>query len=446
MSSLQGFQGRILTPGHGDYDTARSLWKGMDRRPTLILQCKDSADVQRVVEHARSDSRPFAVMNTGHDVAGRTAPDGGIVLSTGLLRGVTIDAERRIATVEAGVRWRELAAVAGAHGLATTGASSGTVGVAGFVLHGGYGLLMRRCGVGCDSIVSLEMVTADGRRLTVDEQSHPDLFWAMRGAGPNFGVVTSISLRLHAIARVIAGVLTYAGSRARDVLRAYREVTALAPDELVTDFYYLDDRSTGAHTASIGVCHTGAPVDLRRALAPLAALGPAEHDSLREMSLVELHALHDHSTPPGFRYHLRGYRLAELDDRIVERFLDGCRRSSAPLTRIFIEHLGGAIARVPPGATSFHGRDAAYSFLAVAGWTDPRDDARHVTWIRDLGDAVRPLAMTAGYVNYLDADEQDRIPDAYGSGYARLLELKRRHDPDNFFRACANLRTAPPPA
>ena len=435
--SLKGFSGRVVAPGDGEYDSARAMWRGLDRRPATIFQCQDVADIQWVVQYARGSGAPFAVMNTGHDVAGRTVPEGGVVLSTALLRDIAIDPERRTARVDPGVQWGELVAAAQPYGLATTGAAVASVGVLGFVLHGGLGLLMRRCGAGCDNVLELEMVTADGNLHTVNSERNPDLFWAMRGAGSNFGVVTSLTLRLHEVPRVVAGHIGYPAAQGRDVLEVYRQITSHAPEELVTDFFFRANPD-GSHSAGIGVCFSGKLADAEAALAPLSALGPWR-ESIREMSTLELQALHEDSTPRGSRYHLRGHYLRELSDSAIEAILQHGARIRSPLTRIFLEHMGGAIARVSPGETSFSGRDASYTFLAIGGWIDPTQDAEHVAWTRALGDAIRPLSLPGGYVNYLDQDENHRIPSAYGEGYERLAELKRRYDPTNLFRANPNI-------
>ncbi|WP_431939868.1 FAD-binding oxidoreductase [Nocardia grenadensis] len=432
------FHGQVLAPGHQDYDAARLIWKGIDRQPALIFRCADVTDVRRALEYAHDAGLPFAVAGAGHDVAGRSVPDGGIVLSTARLRQVTIDPVGKVARLGAGVQWGELAAAAVPYELATTGAASASVGVAGFSLHGGYGLLMRSCGTGCDNIIEVDMVTPDGTHRTVNQHTDPDLLWAVRGAGANFGVVTSLTLRMHTIPRVTVGVVSYPVTRARDVLRAYRQITATAPNELVTDFYYKVNLD-GTRTASIGICFNGARVDAERALEALTGLGRPWRDALREASAVELHALHNTSTPYGPRYHLRSHYLDELSDEVIELILDQGERITAPLTGIFLEHLGGAIATVRPDATSFHGRDARYSFLAIAGWTEPEQDETHKVWTRELSKSLEPLSMDACYANYLDDDEDNRIASAYGPGYERLTALKQIYDPTNLLRGNRNI-------
>ncbi|WP_328387304.1 FAD-binding oxidoreductase [Nocardia sp. NBC_00416] len=439
--AMAEFHGRILAPGHDDYDAARVIWKGIDRQPALIFQCADVPDIQRVLEYAHGAGLPFAVAGAGHDVAGRSVPDGGIVLSTAALRDITIDPVGKVARVGAGVQWGELAAAAHPHALATTGAASASVGVAGFSLHGGYGLLMRSCGTGCDNIIEVDMVTPDGTHRTVNQHTDPDLLWAVRGAGANFGVVTSFTLRLHSVPRVTVGVVSYPVAQARAVLRVYREITATAPNELVTDFYYKVNPD-GTRTASIGVCFNGARADAERALEPLSALGLPWREAFHEADAVELHALHNTSTPYGPRYHLRSHYLDELTDEVIDLILDQGERITAPLTGIFLEHLGGAIAAVAPDATSFHGREARYSFLAIAGWNEPEDDDTHKAWTRELSKNLGPLAMDACYANYLDDDEDHRIPSAYGPGYERLRALKQIYDPTDLLRGNRNIAPA----
>ena len=432
------FRGQVIGPDHPGYDAARALWKGVDHRPALIARCADVADVRRVVEYAAAGRLPLAVAGTGHDVAGRSVPTGALVLATGALDQVAIDPVRRLARVGAGVRWGELVVAAGGYGLATTGASVASVGVTGFVLHGGLGWLMRSLGAGCDNIEAVELVTADGRLRTVDAERDPELLWALRGAGSNFGVVTALTLRLHPVERVVAGVRVYPASLARPVLAAYRQLTAGAPDELVTHFYYRGGPE-GVHTVGVGLCLGGPPERLDTLLAPLAPLGRPLLDSVAERDAVGLQAVHESSTPPGGRYHLRGHYLGELTDAAIDAVLGHCRSLTGPLTGLFLEHLGGAVGRGSEADACFAGRHARYSLMLASGWTDPAADAEQRAWTRAFGDAVRPHALPGGYPNYLDEDEDHRIPAAYGAGYRRLRVLKRRHDPDNLFRFNRNI-------
>ncbi|MEU1986033.1 FAD-binding oxidoreductase [Nocardia sp. NPDC019395] len=438
MTPQLSVRGRIIDPGHSDYDDARQIWKGLDKRPARIVRCADSTDLRRVVDYAARQNLPLAVAGAGHDVAARSMPDGALVAATGALDGVHIDPERRLAHVEPGARWGDVSTAAARYGLATTAASVATVGVAGFALHGGLGWLMRRYGAACDNIHALELVTADGQQHVVDEEHEPDLFWAMRGAGSNFGVVTALTLRLYPIHRVVAGVMLYPAHQAPAVLDAYRTITAHAPDELVTHFYY-NGSPDGTHSTGIGLCYSGDPDRLAGILAPLAPLGAPLQDTVRGRDLAELQAVHDASTPRGARYHLRAHYLSELGDEVSEAILAQCRTVTGPFTQIFLEQLGGAVGRVPADATAFGGRDAAYSFLVINGWQSADQDDEQIAWTRGFGDAVRPHAAPGGYPNYLDYDEDHRIPAAFGAAYPRLQTLKRRFDPANMFRFNRNI-------
>lgn len=435
---LARFRGQVVTSADASYDESRRMWKGLDRHPALIIRCADVADVRRAVEYAAAEGIPLAVAGARHDVAARSVPDGGLIASTLALDEIEIDAERRLARVGAGVRWGDLVAEAARHGLGTTGASVATVGVAGFALHGGLGWLMRRHGTACDNIQELEVVTADGQLRRVDAEHEPDLFWAMRGAGANFGAVTSLTLRLHPLGQVVAGVRFYPAAKARDALAVYREITATAGDELVTHFYY-NGSPDGTHSTGIGLCFNGPAGDADRVLAPLATLGQPTFDSVAARGAVDLQAVHDSSTPPGARYHVRARYLPELTDAAAETILERCRTVTGPFTQIFVEHLGGAVGRVPMDTTAFRGRAARYSFLAINGWTDPAEDPGRIAWTRDFGAALAPHAAEGAYVNYLDDDEDHRIPEAYGPAYPRLRAVKRRYDPANLFRHNRNI-------
>lgn len=327
------FGGEIIEPAHPGYDRARQIWKGLDRRPALIARCADVSDVQRVIEHAASEDIPLAVSGAGHDIAARSMPDGALVASTLALDGIEIDPVRRLARVQAGVRWGSLVAAAARHGLATTGASVATVGVAGFALHGGLGWLMRSFGTACDNIQALDVVTADGQLRTVDARSDPDLFWAMRGAGSNFGAITSLTLRLHPVSRVVAGVKLYPAAKARDVFDAYRRITADAGDELVTHFYY-NGNPDGTHSVGIGLCFNGPAATAAAALAPWSLSGSRrrtrcgrkESTSFRWCTTPVLRSAPDTicvliicpssaTTPP-----MRSWRIAEASVRPSHRY------------------------------------------------------------------------------------------------------------------------------
>lgn len=435
---LARFRGQVVTPSDVAYDESRRMWKGLDRHPALIVGCADVPDVRRAVEYAAAEGIPLAVAGARHDVAARSVPDSALIASTLALDEIEIDPERRLARVGAGVLWGDLVAEAARYGLGTTGASVATVGVAGFALHGGLGWLMRRYGAACDNVHELEVVTADGQLRRVDAEHEPDLFWAMRGAGSNFGAVTSLTLRLHPLGQVVAGVRLYPAAKARDVLEVYREITATAGDELVMHFYY-NGSPDGTHSTGIGLCFNGPAGDADRVLAPLATLGHPTFDSVQARGAVDLQAVHDSSTPPGARYHVRARYLPELTDAAAETILEQCRTVTGPFTQIFVEHLGGAVGRVPMDDTAFRGREARYSFLVINGWTDPAEDPGRIAWTRGFGDAVAPHAAEGAYVNYLDDDEDHRIPEAYGPAYARLRALKRRYDPANLFRHNRNI-------
>ncbi|MGW1738888.1 FAD-binding oxidoreductase [Nocardia sp. NPDC001965] len=431
-------RGEVLAPGQPGYDEARRIWKGLDRRPSRIVRCADTADLRNLVGYAAGQGLPLAIAGAGHDIAARSMPDDAIVASTAALTHVAIDTERHLAVVAPGARWGDVVTAAARYGLATTGASVATVGVAGFALHGGLGWLMRGLGTACDNIRELEVVTADGELRRVAQDDEPDLFWAMRGAGSNFGAVTSLTLQLYPIDRVTAGMMLYPGEAAAGVLDAYRTITAGAGDELVTHFYY-NGSPDGSHSTGIGLCHTGDPADLAAILAPLAPLGRPIHDSVREMGIDELQAVHDSSTPRGARYHLRAHYLTELDDSVCATVLAGCRTVTAPFTQIFVEHMGGAVARAPLTGSAFGGRHAGYSFLVINGWDSPAEDTDRIAWTRGFGDAIAAHAAPGAYVNYLDYDEDHRIPGAYGAAYPRLRALKRRYDPANMFRFNRNI-------
>ncbi|AHG93663.1 FAD linked oxidase domain-containing protein (plasmid) [Gemmatirosa kalamazoonensis] len=433
--------GTVIRPGDASYDDARRLWNGMiDRRPALIVRCRDAQEVRAAVVAARARGLPVAVRGGGHNAAGLALCDDGLVIDLSQMRGVTVDPDARTARVEGGATWADVDAATQAHGLAVTGGAISTTGVGGLTLGGGIGWLMRRQGLACDNLVAAELVTADGHAVRASDHENPDLLWGLRGGGGNFGVVTAFTFRLQPLDGVVSGLLVHPLARAKEVLRFYREFTRSAPDTL-TVFAGLLTSPEGAPICALIPSWCGPAEEAEAALRPLREFGPPLADLVQPMPYVaQQRLLDDGMAPSGFQVYWRGEFLRALTDETIDALVDAYAAATSPLSVLVIEQMGGAVARVPRDATAFPNRDAAFNLAMVGRWTDPAERDVHVRWVRDVHDAVRPSAL-GSYVNYLGVEEgADRVRGAYGDAtYARLVALKNAWDPENVFRFNQNV-------
>ncbi|HEU4324165.1 MAG TPA: FAD-binding oxidoreductase [Roseiflexaceae bacterium] len=444
-----GLRGALLRPGDTQYDTARLLWNGLvERRPALIVRCAGTADVIHSLAFARRHALPLTVRGGGNNVTGRALCDNGLTLDVSLMKGVRVDPAGRSVRLEAGLTWGELDHETQAFGLATTGAHISTTGVVGVTLGGGYGWLMRKYGLAADNLVSADLVTADGRLLYASAESQPDLLWALRGGGGNFGVVTSAEYRLHPVGPLVfGGMAFYAAERTAEVLRFYRELTRRAPDELTVlatlctapPAPFVPAELRGAPVAALAVCHCGSPEAAQRDLAPLRALGPLV-DRIGPIPYTRLQRLFDAAGVFGRCVHVRSDHLAALNDDLIDTVAQHFAGITSPLSVVMISALGGAVARVDEHATAFGHRRTAYDIAITAMWTDPRETVLHRGWADQLWEELRPHS-TGVYVNELGDEGEERLRAAYHpASFARLAALKQRYDPDNLFRPSQNIR------
>jgi len=359
------------------------------------------------------------------------------------MRDARVDPGRRVATVGAGATWKDVDTATQRHGLVTTGGIISSTGVAGLTLGGGHGWLMRKHGLACDNLASVDVVTADGARLRASADENPELFWGVRGGGGNFGIVTSFEFRLHPLGTILAGLLLHPLSRGRDVLELYRDYARTAPDELTVGIL-ITTWFDGAPVIAIALCYSG-PVEVgERIVQPLRRLGSPMLDTVRPMTYAELQTMFDATNPPGAWYYKTGYLGGEKfgEDRFIDVLLDHCDfPSPSPLSRIFIEHLGGAMGRVPVNDTAFVHRSALFDLIVIAGGYRPEEAEKNIRWARATSDAMRPFMSGAAYVNYLGADAgTETIQAAYGPAYPRLVALKDRYDRNSIFRLNQNIR------
>jgi FAD/FMN-containing dehydrogenase len=434
-------KGPVLATGDPAYEQSRRVFNAMiDRRPAVILKCACAEDVAHGVVAAREHEVPISIKGGGHSVAGNAVCEDGLMLDMSSMKRMSVDAGRQLAVAEAGLTLGEFDAATGAHGLATTLGVVSVTGVAGLTLGGGIGWLNGRYGLACDNVQSMDVVTADGQMRTADASHDPDLFWAMRGGGGNFGVVTSFTYRLHPVTMVLAGAISYPPERAAEALRLYHEVASTAPDPLTTAASVVRGLE-GEPSVSVVVCWSGPLDDGERVLRPLREFGPPAADGVGLVPYRDLQSAPDAGYPEGRLHYWKASFIRELGSEAIDTILRFAATTPSPYTGIGLQQVTGAASRVAPDATAFAHRARQYDFLVLSQWDDPADSAGNIAWTRELFDAMRPHFQGV-YVNNLGEEGGDRVRDAYGSNYDRLSAIKAAYDPDNVFRLNQNIRPA----
>jgi hypothetical protein len=433
-------QGRVILPGEADYDTARRVWNGMiDKHPGAIARCVSAGDVVAAIQFAANRDMLVSVRGGGHNIAGNAVCDDGLVIDLSPMKDIHVDRERQVARAGGGVVWGELDAATQQYGLATTGGLIPSTGIAGFTLGGGLGYLMRSYGLACDNLTSVEIVTAAGERLVTSPTSHEDLFWAVRGGGGNFGVVTSFAFRLHDVGpRLVAGTVAYPLVQARNVLRFYREWAKEMPNSLIA-YAGLSTGPDGVRRVGVRAVYPGSLEDGERLVEPLQRFGTPDVNDIRPRTYGEIQRLVEPMFPPGRLNYWKANFLDELSDELIELVVEAFASVPSPYSAIAFEQMGGAVACVRADETAFSHRSAAFSLLFLGGWDDPQANDANVAWVRGLWERSRPLASAGVYVNYLGTEGDERIHDAYGHNYARLVSVKQQYDPQNFSRLNQNI-------
>jgi FAD/FMN-containing dehydrogenase len=443
VTDLAGrISGSVLGPQDTDYDAARAVHNGLvDRRPALIVRCWTTNDVVAALELARREGLEVSVRGGGHNVAGRAVTDGGLMIDLAEMKGISVDPDRGAATARGGVRWGELNNATGAHGLAVTGGVVSTTGIAGYTLGGGLGWLMAKHGLAADNLLGVELVTAEGDVLQVDADSHPDLFWALRGGGGNFGVATTFTYRLHPVQTIVGGLIAHPLDAAPELLRFYRDAVAGASDDLTVfaGLVHAPDGS-GAKLAALVVFHTGEAAEAERDLEPFESWGSPLVVQVGPMPYPVMNTILDGGYPDGgLNYWLSSFTRGlpdELIDIAVERFA----AVPSPMSAILLEHFHGAVTRIGPTETAVPHREEGWNLLLPSVWTDPADTEANIAWTRETFAALRPHFGAGRWLNYLGDDQtEDAIRAAYGPNYERLREVKRRYDPDNVFHLNHNV-------
>jgi FAD/FMN-containing dehydrogenase len=443
-------RGPLLLSGDPDYDDARSIWNAMiDRRPALIARCLGVADVVTCVNFARERGLSLSIKGGGHNISGLAVCDGGLMLDMSLMRGVWVDPDSRTARAQAGCLLGDVDRETQVHGLAAVLGFVSSTGIAGLTLGGGFGYLTRRFGWCSDNVLSVDVVTADGRVVRASDKENSDLLWGLRGGGGNFGVATGFEYRLHSVGpEVMAGAIAWHASEARSVLEMYRALAKQAPPELACVAImrmappapWLPKDTHGKPIIALFVCHTGRIEEGERLVAPIRAFGSPLGDVLQRRSYVSQQSLLDATQPKGRRYYWKSEFLPKLEPELLAKVIDHAGRIISPHSAIILFPIDGALNRIAAGHSSAGNRDAASVFNIAAAWENPDDDKANIAWAQEAWRDMRRFSTGGTYINFLTEEEgEERIRAAYGKNHERLVELKTKWDPRNLFRMNKNI-------
>jgi FAD/FMN-containing dehydrogenase len=446
------FQGQLIEPDDPVYNETRKVWNGMiDRQPGLIAVCSGVADVRAAVRYAHERDMLVAVRGGGHNIAGTAVCDDGLVIDLSRMKGIRVDPDARTARAEAGLLWGEFDHETQAFGLATTGGIVTHTGIAGLTLGGGLGWLMRKYGLSCDNLLSVDVVTADGELVHASDSENPDLFWGVRGGGGNFGIIASFEFALHPLGpEVLAGQVVYSADQAEPVMRAYRDFIATAPNELGTIAIlthapaapWLPEDVHGQPIVSIGMCYAGPIAEAENVVRPLHSLGNPLADIVRPTTYTAHQAMLDPGVPHGWNYYWKSHYSGVLSDDAIRTMVDKAWETHSPNSYTIIFHLGGALRHLSDDATAFGGRGAEHAINIDAAWpAELEGGSEDIEWARAMWSALVPYSTGGVYMNFLGDEGQERVKAAYGlEKYERLVALKGRYDPTNFFRMNQNIR------
>ena len=452
MSVLERLQGKlsgdVIGPDDDRYDDARRVYNAMiDRHPAAVVRPAAADDVATAVRAAADEGLAVAVRGGGHSVPGFGTADDAVVIDLSAMRRVDVDPATRTAHAQGGATWGDFNEATGAHGLATTGGILSTTGVGGLTLGGGIGYLARGVGLSCDNLVAAEVATADGRIVRTSDDENADLFWALRGGSGNFGVVTSFGFRLHPVAMIYGGPMFFELEDAAAILRFYREFIADAPEELgmfpafqiAPPLPFLPEERHGQTFLAVVACWAG-PLEMGEGiLKPLHDVAPVVAEHVGEMPYAALNSAFDALHPPGLRHYWKTSFATDLTDEAIEANLTHGPAVPVVNSTVHIYSINGAVHRVAPDATAFAYRDATFATVIAGMWPDPNDDDANIEWVRGYYDAIAPYSQEGGYINFMSADDQDKIRASYRQNYDRLVEVKRAWDPGNVFRVNQNI-------
>ncbi len=444
-----GLSGETLMPEDAGYEEVREIWNAMiGSRPALIARCRDADDVVRSVNFARAHDLLVSVRGAGHNIAGNSLSEGGLLIDLSRMAAVEINEEAKTARVEPGATLADVDAATQAFGLATPTGINSTTGIAGLTLGGGFGWLSRSYGLTIDNLLSADVVTAGGELVTTNESNHPDLFWGIRGGGGNFGIVTSFEFRLHEVGpELLSGLIVHDGGDAVAALEFYRDFAAQAPAELTTwvvmrkapPLPFLDEAVHGTDVVVFALLYNGEIAEGEEVIASLRAFGSPVGEHVGPNPYVGWQQAFDPLLTPGARNYWKSHNFGELSDETIGILVAYSQDLPSGLSEIFIAQVGGETSRVAGNATAYVGRDAAFVLNVHTRWEDPADDDRCIAWARQFFDATLPEAIDGAYVNFMTADESGRVEAAYGANHERLVAVKDHYDPDNMFRLNQNI-------
>lgn len=433
------FSGELLQQGDEGYENARKVWNGMiDKYPALIACCKNNKDVVACVNFARNNKLEIAVKGGGHNVTGNAVCNGGLMIDLSFMRAIRVIPEEKIAYVEAGATWGDFDNAAQVYKLATTGGIISTTGVAGLTLGGGVGWLVRKHGLSCDNLLEVEIVTADGQLLVSNTEDNNELFWGIRGCAPNFGIVTSMKFKLHKVDQLLGGMTIYPQSEAREVLQFYREFMLTAPEEL-TLYANLTTSPDGFPVIVFACLYSGDLHEGEAVLKPLREFKIPIADLIQPVSYVQMQSMIDAPFPKGNRYYWKSCFLQKLSDEAIDQIISNVQKITSPYSATILEFYGGAASREPIGGTSFPHRQAEFDLVIISNWIDKQADEKNMNWTRNFFEEMQNYSSKRVYVNTLGQEGHERVKEAFGESYDRLLALKMKYDPNNLFHLNQNI-------
>ena len=447
IGQLKGsFRGEVIEPADSAYESARKVYNGMiEKRPRVIARCADVADVMAAVQFGRENNLLTAIRGGGHNVGGRALCDDGLVVDLSRMRSVFVDPATRRVRVQGGATLGDLDRETHVFGLAVPCGIVPKTGIGGLTLGGGVGWLIRKYGMSIDNLLSAQVVTADGKVLTASASENEDLFWALRGGGGNFGVVTSFEFQAHPVATVLGGLLLYPRAVAVEVIRHFRDYITSAPDEL-TAYAALLHGPDGSPLVGVIPCYCGNIEEGQRVLEPLRRFGNPVLDAIQPMPLPAMQSLLGPSFPDGNQNYWKSTLQRELPDDAISAIVEHTNRLDSPLSVVALEYYGGAAGRIPNEATAFPHRDLPWDILFIAQWTDPAQTNLHRDWARSGEEMLRPFSENAHLLSVLDVEADDVIKTAFGPNLSRLAAIKKKYDPTNFFRVNQNINPGTPSA
>jgi FAD/FMN-containing dehydrogenase len=443
-------KGSVLAPDDPGYEEARQIWNAMiDRRPVVIVQCVQADDVPPVIRFARKNGLEFSIRGGGHNIAGNALCDNGVTIDFSRMKNVRVDAGKRRAYVEPGATLANFDEAVQAHGLATPVGINSTTGIAGLTLGGGFGWLTRKYGMTIDNLISIELITAEGKKLRTSETENADLFWAIRGGGGNFGVVTQFEFRLFPVGpEIVAGLIVFPFNQAKQVLTKYRQFVNSAPEELnvwavlrqAPPLPFLPETVHGKEVVVLPIFYCGAVAEAEKLIAPLRAFGTVLGEHIGAQPYVQWQKAFDPLLTPGARNYWKSHNFTELADGALNSIIEFAGKLPSPQCEIFLGLIAGAPNRIAADAMAYGHRDARFVLNVHGRWDEAADDQKCIGWAREFFKASAPYASAGAYVNFMTAEEGDRVAAAYGSNYERLVEIKRRYDPENVFRFNQNIK------